>query len=117
MIRPYVMAGPTVGYLLRSNIELDAFGLTFQGDMSEVTKHWDFGLGLGGGVSFSLDMFTLFVEGRYTLGMTNLQKGGSFNVVAGSVAVPIDFDKDEDWYKNRGIQILAGVTISITDRS
>lgn len=108
-IRPYVMAGPSIGYLLSSNIELDAFGLAFEGDMKEVTKRVDFGLGFGGGIAIPMGIFSVFLEGRYTVGLTNLQKGGTIEVSAGPLVVPIPFDEDESKYKNRGFQIMIGI--------
>lgn len=108
-IRPYAMVGPSIGYLLSSHIELDAFGLAFEGDMKEVTNRIDFGLGFGGGIAIPMGIFSVFLEGRYTVGLTNLQKGGTMEVSAGPLAVPIDFDKDEAEYKNRGFRIMIGI--------
>ena len=112
-IRPYLMAGPTIGYLLNSDLEIDAFGLSFEGDMKDVTKRIDFGLGFGAGITIPIRFFSLFIEGRYTLGLNNLQRGGTFEVSAGPLAVPIDFDEEDDKYKNRGFQILAGIAFSL----
>ena len=112
-IRPYLMAGPTIGILLNSDLELDAYGLSFKGDMEEVTRRIDFGLGFGAGITIPIRFFSLFIEGRYTLGLSNLQRGGTFEVSAGPMAIPIEFDKEDDKYKNRGFQILAGIAFSL----
>ena len=112
-IRPYLMAGPIIGTLLNSDLELDAYGLSFKGDMEEVTRRIDFGLGFGAGITIPIRFFSLFIEGRYTLGLSNLQRGGTFEVSAGPMAIPIEFDKEDDKYKNRGFQILAGIAFSL----
>ena len=112
-VRPYLMAGPSIGFLLSSDVEGDFEGIHFKGDMKDVTESIDFGLGFGAGVSYPLKTFTIFVEGRYALGLTNMQKGGTFKLVAGPIIEEITWDKEEDAYKNRGIQIMAGVTFPL----
>ncbi|MFQ5865980.1 MAG: porin family protein [bacterium] len=112
-VRPYIMVGPTVGYLLNSNVEGDLSGVTFKGDLKDVTESIDFGFGFGAGVSYALGTASIFLEGRYSLGLSNMQKGGTFKLVAGPVAEEITWDKEEDKYKNRGFQIMAGVTFPL----
>ena len=116
-IRPYLIAGPTMGILLNSDMELEAYGLSFEGDMKDVTRRIDFGLGVGAGITIPVRFISLFIEGRYTMGLSNLQKGGTFEVSAGSLAFPIEFDKDDNQYKNRGFRILAGVAFSLAPKS
>ena len=64
-------------------------------DTKESFKDWDFGLTLGGGLEFG-DRIRGFVEGRYTWGLAN---------VAG--------DSDDFTVKNRGWQVLAGLTFGL----
>lgn len=115
-VRPYLMAGPTAGYLLSADIEGQYSGIVFKGDLKEVTENLDFGLGFGAGVSYPLSTISIFVEGRYTLGLVNMQKGGAFELSAGPLVEEITWDKDVDAYKNRGIQIMAGVTFALGGR-
>lgn len=115
-VRPYIMAGPTVGYLLSAEVEGEYSGLTFKGDLKEVTEDLDFGLGFGAGLRYPLSTISIFVEGRYTLGLVNMQKGGTFTMSAGPITEEITWDKDEDAYKNRGIQIMAGVAFALGGR-
>jgi hypothetical protein len=112
-VRPYLFAGPTVGYLLSADIEGKYSGITFKGDLKEVTEDLDFGLGFGAGVSYPISTVSIFVEGRYVLGLVNMQKGGTFEISAGPIVKEITWDKDVDAYKNRGIQIMAGVTFAL----
>jgi Outer membrane protein beta-barrel domain len=115
-VRPYLMAGSTVGYLLSADVEGKYSGITFKGDMKEVTESLDFGLGFGAGVSYPLSTVSIFVEGRYTLGLLNMQKGGTFEISAGPIVQEITWNKDVDAYKNRGIQIMAGVSFALGGR-
>src|SRR5574341_1575477 len=71
--RPYLMAGPTIGYLLSADTEVEYSGLTFKGDLKEVTEDLDFGLGFGAGLRYPLSTVSIFVEGRYILGLLNMQ--------------------------------------------
>jgi len=112
-VRPYLMAGPTVGYLLSADTEVEYSNLTFKGDLKEVTEDFDFGLGFGAGLRYPISTVSIFVEGRYVLGLLNMQKGGTFELSAGPIVEEITWDKDEDAYKNRGIQIMAGMTFSL----
>jgi hypothetical protein len=112
-VRPYLMAGPTVGYLLSADTEVEYSGLTFKGDLKEVTEDLDFGLGFGAGLRYPISTVSIFVEGRYILGLVNMQKGGTFEISAGPIVEEITWDKDVDAYKNRGIQIMAGMTFQL----
>ena len=86
-IKPYVMAGPTIGYLLSAKQDED--------DIKDDVKNIDFGLAFGGGVSLPMGNKTVFVEGRYSLGLTDIND---------------DSDPDADEIKTKGIQIMAGIT-------
>lgn len=88
--KPYVMAGPNIGFLLSAKITNGE-----ELDIKEFLKNLDFGLGFGAGVSFAIGSNSFFVEGRYALGLTNIT----------------DDPGDEDAeLKTKGIQIFAGFT-------
>jgi opacity protein-like surface antigen len=90
--KPYVMAGPTIGYLLSAKLTNGD-----EEDMKDTTKDFDFGLGFGAGVSFPAGDNMVFVEGRYALGLTN-----------------VDDDPDDPVdVKTKGIQIFAGITFPL----
>jgi hypothetical protein len=113
IVRPYLMAGPTIGYLLSADTEVEYSGLTFKGDLKEVTEKIDFGLGFGAGLRYPISTVSIFVEGRYILGLLNMQKGGAFEISAGPIVEEITWDKDVDAYKNRGTQIMGGMTLTL----
>lgn len=58
----------------------------------------DFGLGFGAGVSFPLGTNALFVEGRYALGLSNIND---------------DPEDPDTQIKNKGIQVIAGITFPL----
>jgi opacity protein-like surface antigen len=90
--KPYVMAGPTIGYLLSAKVTNGD-----EEDLKDTIKDFDFGLGFGAGVSFPAGNNMVFVEGRYALGLTN-----------------VDDDPDDPIdAKTKGIQIFAGITFPL----
>lgn len=95
-VHPYIMAGPTLGYLLSAN-QKASFIPPEEEDVKPAASNFDFGLGLGGGVRIPAGSNTVFVEGRYVLGLTNTDADES----AGDFTESI---------KNRGILLLAGFT-------
>ena len=92
--KPYVMAGPTVGYLLSAKVKDDME----EQDIKDDVKNIDFGLAFGGGVSLPMGNNTLFVEARYSLGLSDLND---------------DPDDPDTSIKTKGIQIMAGITFPL----
>lgn len=95
-IKPYAMAGPTMGFLLNANVE-DNSGAT--SDIKDLVNNFELGAAFGGGVSVPHGNTTLFAEARYALGFTNT------NAESG--------DSDESTVKNRGVQVVFGVTVPL----
>jgi len=92
-LTPYAMAGPSIGLLTSAKYEDDE-GSTQ--DEKDNTNGFDFGLGLGGGVSYPHGNMTFFAETRYVFGLTN-----------------INSESDESTVKNRGLLVFFGVTVPI----
>lgn len=91
--RPYLMAGPTIGYLLSAKSSSEGN----EEDVKDQIKDLDFGLDFGAGVSFPAGNNSVFVEGRYALGLSNIN----------------DDPQDPTDIKNKGIQIMAGITFPL----
>jgi len=111
-IRPYILAGPTVGFLLDSEVKGEISGLTFKADLKNILKRIDFGIGLGAGVSFSLGKSSVFLEGRYTFGLSNINKGGTVEFESGSIAITDEIE-EHDELSTKGFQIMIGFTFPI----
>ena len=112
-IRPYIVAGPSLGFNLNSDIMFELAGLEFTGDMKEVTKSFDLGISFGGGIRMPLGPATIFFEGRYTHGLLNQRKTGSVLMSSNGLQVELDADENDDKYFNRGIQLMLGVTFPL----
>jgi opacity protein-like surface antigen len=108
----YLMAGPTVGLLLSSEMTGEVNGLTFKGDTKDIQRNIDFGLALGGGIGFSLGRGSLFVEARYTFGLTDNNKGGMVDFKSGDIVISDDI-RAEDRLVNKGFQLLVGYTLPL----
>lgn len=99
-VKPYIMAGPTIGLNLSAKEESSVLGVSVEVDLKDLDliKSIDFGLGFGAGVSFPMGKNSVFVEGRYALGLTNI------------------IDDPEDTgaeMKTKGIQVFAGITFPL----
>ena len=95
-IKPYAIAGPTIGYLLSATGKASGGGESREEDMKDVIKSFDFGLGFGAGVSVPMGDNIIFLEARYTIGLTN-----------------INDDPEDPEVKTKGIQIFAGITFPV----
>lgn len=105
--RPYLFTGPSIGFNLSSKFAIEVPGLSVEADIKEVTKSIDFGLGFGGGLSFSMGNNTIFLEGRYTLGLTDIVDDGTFEFEGEQSELQADL-------KTRGFQIMGGVTFPLS---
>ena len=101
--QPYVMAGPSIGFRLNSELSVEDEGISGTFDADEVTESMDFGVDFGAGLNLRLSGVSLFVEGRYDLGVADVFTGGE---VAGQVA-------DDVEVFTRGLQTMAGITIPL----
>ncbi|MGH7453855.1 MAG: porin family protein [bacterium] len=105
--RPYLMAGPTIGFNLSSKLELSALGISAEIDAKEITKSTDFGLAFGAGVSFPAGTSSIFVEGRYSLGLADVAEAGTLKFMGEELPF------DDANVKTRGIQIMGGITFPL----
>lgn len=100
--RPYVLAGPFIGFNISSS--LDASGIAVK---EKIAKSTDFGLGFGAGVSFPAGNNSMFIEGRYALGLTDVAKAGAVEGMGGRLTA------DDVDIKTRGILLMAGITFPL----
>jgi hypothetical protein len=98
--------------ILNSEISAEIDGINFQGDFSPVTRQFDFGVGFGAGISFEISPISIFLESRYSLGLTDLTKGGIFEVSAGPITLNGTVDPEDEAY-SRGIQFFTGLIMSL----
>lgn len=103
-IRPYVFAGPNIGILLSSNETDEPNGYQSSDmDFKDYTSSTNFGIDFGAGVGFDIaPLITLLIDGRYSLGLTNVLNDKGKQLLNSDQTV-----------KNRGIQIVAGLMFGL----
>ena len=75
--RPYLVAGPELGYLLRARVHTTTRDRSVSKNGRDFFKKLDFGLALGGGVVVPAGGPSVFVEARGSLGLWGIaQRGG-----------------------------------------
>jgi hypothetical protein len=113
--RPYLLGGPTLGFLLNSDLTGSDTGIPFEANLMDVSRRFDFGVGLGAGWTQGFGRVGAFLEGRYVWGLTNLMKGG--DLVLSSPGTPVTatvtFDEEDDRYEYRGLQFLLGFSVPV----
>ena len=106
--KPYLMAGPTIGINLSSDMEMSSGGMSVEVDFSNVTETLDYGLAFGGGVSFPVGTNSLlFIEAKYVLGLADIVKEGEVELGGETLQV------EDAEVKTSGIQIMAGMTFPL----
>lgn len=91
-LRPYLLAGPEIGFLLTARAgeisgsarleapgaEIDAIELISvpETDIEEEVKSTEFAFNFGAGLLFPLAEVDIFLDGRYGLGLSNFNKQG-----------------------------------------
>ncbi len=105
--RPYVMAGPTIGFLLNSKLQIEINGTEVdKPDIDSVIEGIDFALNFGAGISFEMGAKSFFVEGRYALGLKDIVDDGTIQFLGETGEI-------EGNVKTKGIQFMAGITFSL----
>jgi hypothetical protein len=113
--RPYLVAGPTVGFVLTSHMAGSDTGVPFEADLMPVTQRLDVGVGVGGGLSRDVGRVATFVEARYVWGLTNLVKAGEAELTSPgtSFTMNVTFDEEANEYTYRGLHLLLGFTVPL----
>ena len=91
-VRPYVMGGPNITYLLKAE-STDPAASQF--------KDFDLLLSLGAGVSAAVGTKVVFIEGRYARGLVDIGNGPQRDIFT---------------VKSKAFQVVAGVTFPLGGR-
>ena len=115
-VRPYLKAGPAVGFILNSEAQTQFGGVvsgssyqTYKADLNDVLGNVDLGLIMSAGVSFSLGESQLFIEGRYSFGLVDLYQGGSIKWQSADDVIVVEGNEAAELY-NKGIQVMFGMS-------
>jgi len=99
-VEPRIFAGPAIAFEMSCEISGEEGGVSASLDCGEIgldTKSVDFGLVFGAGVGFPIGRAKIVVDGRYDLGLANIN----------------DVEGDAESVKNRAWQFMAGVAFPI----
>ncbi len=99
-VKPRVFAGPSVAFEIGCDVSGSEGGTSVSLSCSEIdleTKSVDFGLVFGAGVAIPLGSVQLIIDGRYDLGLSDIN----------------DTEGDDSSVKNRAWQFMAGVGFPI----
>ncbi len=112
-IRPHLILGPSIGFLLSSEVDVALGGLPFNGDFSTVLEKTNFSLVVGAGVDLPVWKGHAFIQGRYVYGIRDVLKGGTFELKAGeTIRTEATVDPEDNLF-TRGFQIMAGYSFPI----
>jgi hypothetical protein len=81
----YVAGGPAVAFLLRARSRTEFAGATEEIDISDQVNRFDFGVAMGGGIEIG----SIVIDGRYTLGLQDIDKDKSDAVKTTNRAVSL----------------------------
>jgi len=112
-VRPYIVGGVLMSFVLSASIELEMADRVWEGDLKQVLKSTEYGAVFGAGISLPVWKGMAFIEGRYAMGITNLNKGGSLNLTSGNLVLAGPETDPQDEIKTKGIQILVGFQLPL----
>lgn len=88
-IRYYLAGGPSLGILLRARTRADFGGAIEEIDIKDDLENLDFGVVVAGGVEFG----SIVVDGRYTHGLSDIEKES----------------RDDQKIRNRAVSLTVGI--------
>jgi hypothetical protein len=115
-LRPYVLAGPTVGFLLDSHITVEFLGIGVRCSLQDITKTVQFGFTYGAGIHYPVDNFFLFIEGRYTVGLSDIIEGGPLSIQIGDERIEENINEEDVEMKTKGLQLMMGITVPLGNK-
>ena len=113
-IRPYIFAGMYISFVLDASMEAEVSGLLLKGDLTQVLEQTEYGALFGAGINVPVWIGSAFIEGRYALGLTNLNLGGNVYLKYNNMSVAgIQLDPG-DKIKTKGISIMLGYILPLS---
>lgn len=109
---PYLIAGSFIGINLDSELQTDIMGVTFTANSEENTNNYDYGINLGGGLSYHFERFSFFIESRYSVGLNNICRPGEYVLRAAQYTIYQTFEKDVE-IRTKGLQVVAGISLPV----
>lgn len=116
--RPHIVIGSTVGVILSSKLRAEVRGprigrLEIEADATDLVRDFEYSLEFGGGASYEIDEYiSLTVEARYSYGISNIVKKGSFTASFGDESFEPELESDA-LYRNKGFRIRFGFSFPL----
>lgn len=105
---PYLIAGPYFGYNLYTRGIVESQGHTIDIDFLDTFREIDYGINLGAGIQIAIGKGHLFIEGRYLLGLNDLNVGGPIDFSVDGMVIASEEIPESDTFMNRGIRVSLG---------
>ena len=107
--QPYLLAGPSIGLELDTKVEIKmgSQGVELQG-FENMIKSTNLSLMFGAGLNVPMESMNFFIEGRYSLGISDIFEGGTMNIPGAGIQELADAD-----IKTSGIMIMGGFTFPL----
>ena len=102
-----------MSFVLDASIEVEMAGRTWVGDLTEILKSTEYGAVFGAGISFPVWKGSTFIEGRYALGLSNVNEGGSLNLTSGNLELSGPQTDPRDEIRTKGWQIMVGYQLPL----
>ena len=90
-VKPIVFAGPDLGILLSANEHVEAGTQSTDVDFKNNISGVDFGLIFGAGISIKLGSGVLLIDGRYNLGLANINKNSTVSNTNQVIGISIGY--------------------------
>lgn len=115
-VRPYVLTGPVFEYITNAQGESvinELGGLKLTTDLSTISNEWNTGIDLGGGISLPIKWGSILIEGIYTFGISNMNKGGTIKFKNQGVVFDEGIVDKKDIFKRNGFRLLIGFSLPL----
>ena len=97
-VRPYLTTGFTLGFLTSAKYVAAGEEMNLKDDIKSTNSSWN----IGGGLNVPAAGKTVFLEGRYSWGLTDINDGPQIQALSASTEL-----------KTTGVQFLVGVTFPV----
>ena len=117
-VSPHIVLGSTVGFnlssKLRAEVSTSALSrLEFEADAARLVRDVEYSLEFGGGASYEIDEYiALSIEARYSYGISNILRKGSFTSSFGDESFAPELENDAV-YRNKGFRIRFGLSFPL----
>lgn len=117
-IRPYIIIGSAVAANLTSTVRAEVSGprlsrLEIEADAANLVRDVEYSLEFGGGASYEIDEYiSLSIEARYSYGLSNVVRNGSFTTSFGDESFAPELENDA-FYRNKGFRIKFGLSFPL----